>query len=112
MAAAESTRRCRATPILRHGFRLLHRLPLRRRSAASEQTCKSSPEAPGCLLESLHQGRMPLLCLSEVAIQLRETEGPVNLRAGELQPVFREQNALLLAGRTAILVADIDALFL
>ena len=55
---------------------------------------------------------MPLLCLSEVAIQLRETEGPVNLRAGELQPVFREQNALLLAGRTAILVADIDALFL
>lgn len=55
---------------------------------------------------------MPLLCLSEVAIQLRETEGPVNLRSGELQPVFREQNALLLAGRTAILVADIDALFL
>lgn len=52
MAAAESTRRCRATPILRHGFRLLHRLPLRRRSAASEQTCKSSPEAPGCRLES------------------------------------------------------------
>ena len=49
----------------------------------------------------------------EVTLSLRkETEGPVNLRAGELQPVFREQNALLLAGRTAILVADIDALFL
>ena len=78
----------------------------------AEQTCKSSPEAPGCRLESRHQGRMPLLHLPEVAIQLRETEGPVDLRAGELQPVFREQNALLLAGRTAILVADIDALFL
>ena len=79
---------------------------------ASEQFCKSSPEAPGCRLETRHQGCLPLLHLTEVAIQLRETEGPVDLRAGELQPVFREQNALLLAGRTAILVADIDALFL
>lgn len=79
---------------------------------AAEQTCKSGPETSGCYLESRHQGCVPLLHLAEVAIQLRETEGPVNLRAGELQPVFREQNALLLAGRTAILVADIDALFL
>ena len=79
---------------------------------ASEQTCKSSSETPGCRLETRHQGCLPLLHLPEVAIQLRKTKGPVNLRAGELQPVFREQNALLLAGRTAILVADIDALFL
>jgi hypothetical protein len=79
---------------------------------ASEQTCKSSPEAPDCRLESRHQGCLPLLHLPEVAIQLRETEGPVDLRTGELQPVFREQNALLLAGRTAKLVANIDALLL
>ena len=79
---------------------------------AAEQPCKSSPEAPGCRLESRHQGCLPLLHLPEVAIQLRKTEGPIDLRTGELQPVFREQNALLLVGRTAILVADIDALFL
>ena len=82
------------------------------RTPAAEQTCKSGPETSGGYLESRHQGCVPLLHLAEVAIQLRETEGPVDLRTGELKPVFREQNALLLVGRTAILVADIDALFL
>lgn len=53
-----------------------------------------------------------LLQVGEPVAEFCKTEGPVDLRTGELQPVFREQNALLLAGRTAKLVANIDALFL
>lgn len=59
-------------------------------SPASEQPCKSGPEAPNCCLESRHQGRLSLLHLSEVAIQLRETEGPVDLRAGEYKAITGE----------------------
>ena len=55
---------------------------------ASEQTCKSSPEAPDCYLESRHQGRLLLLHLTEVAIQLQETEGPVD------RPFWKKQEFL------------------
>lgn len=57
---------------------------------AAEQTCKSGPEAPGCRLESRHQGRLPLLHLPEVAIQLQETEGPIDLRARKHKAITGE----------------------
>ena len=63
-------------------------------ASASEQTCKSSPVAPGCCLESRHQRRVPLLHLPEVAIQFRETEGPVDLRAGEYKAITGELYSL------------------
>ena len=47
----------------------------------------------------------------EPVVEFRKVESPVDLRAGELEAVFREQNPLFAVGRTAILVSHADALF-
>ena len=53
-----------------------------------------------------------LLQVGEPVVEFCKTESPVDLRAGEFEAVFREQNPLFAAGISAILIADADALFL
>ena len=53
-----------------------------------------------------------LLNMVEPVVELRKAESPIDLRAGELEAVFREQNTLFSVCISAILVADADALFL
>ena len=52
-----------------------------------------------------------LLNMVEPVVEFRKAECPVDLRAGELESVFREQNTLFPVSISAILVADADALF-
>ena len=53
-----------------------------------------------------------LLNIVEPVVEFRKVESPVDLRSGELEAVFREQNPLFAVGISAILVTDADALFL
>ena len=52
-----------------------------------------------------------LLNMIEAVVELRKAESPVDLRSGELETVFREQNTLFPVSISAILIADADALF-
>ena len=53
-----------------------------------------------------------LLNIVEPVVEFRKAECPVDLRSGELEAVFREEDTLLAVGISAILVTDADALFL
>ena len=53
-----------------------------------------------------------LLLVGEPVVEFCKTESPVDLRSGELETVFREQDTLLPVSISAILIADADALFL
>ena len=53
-----------------------------------------------------------LLNMVEPVVEFRKAECPVDLRSGELEAVFREEDTLLAVGISAILIADVDALFL
>ena len=52
-----------------------------------------------------------LLQVGEPVVEFRKAECPVDLRSGELEAVFREEDTLLAVGISAILIADVDALF-
>ena len=53
-----------------------------------------------------------LLQEGEPVVEFRKAECPVDLRSGELEAVFREEDTLLAVGISALLIADVDALFL
>ena len=51
-----------------------------------------------------------LLNMVEAVVEFRKAECPVDLRAGELEAVFREQNPLFAVGISAIFVAHRNTL--
>ena len=81
----------------------------------AEQTCKCRTVI-ACRRREVPDKRGPVLGLllhvGKMLVEFRKAECPVDLRAGELEAVFREEDTLLAVGISAILVTDADALFL